>query len=37
MIRKIIQYIRNIFSRDDVCLFIGSTDILPPPLKKKKS
>ncbi|MCX4365861.1 MAG: RNA polymerase sporulation sigma factor SigK [Bacilli bacterium] len=36
MLKKIMNYLRSIFSRDDLCLFIGSTDILPPPLKKEE-
>ena len=30
--KKIIELIKNFFKRKNVCLFLGSTDILPPPL-----
>ncbi len=30
--KKIIEYIKKIFKRQNICLFLGSTDILPPPL-----
>ena len=34
MLKKLMNYLRSLLSRDDICLFIGSTDVLPPPLKK---
>lgn len=34
MLKKIIKRIMMYLKRDEVCLFIGSTDILPPPLDK---
>lgn len=36
MLKKIIKKIMMYLKRDDVCLFIGSTDILPPPLSKEE-
>ena len=30
--KKIIELIKKIFKKQNVCLFLGSTDILPPPL-----
>lgn len=33
--KKIIELIRVFFKRENVCLFLGSTDILPPPLSSE--
>lgn len=35
MLKKIVQKILSVFSKDE-CLFIGSLDILPPPLSKEE-
>ncbi len=35
MLKQIIRRILNALKREDTCLFIGSTDILPPPLSKE--
>lgn len=36
MLKKIINKILRILKKGDSCLFIGSTDILPPPLSKEE-
>lgn len=36
MLDKIINKILNILKKGDSCLFVGSTDILPPPLSKEE-
>lgn len=36
MIRKIIDYIFNLLKIDNNLLFVGSTDVLPPPLSKEE-
>ena len=36
MLKKIINKILSILKKGDSCLFIGSTDILPPPLSKEE-
>ncbi len=33
--KKIIEFIIKLFKKDNICLFIGSTDILPPPLSNE--
>lgn len=33
--RKIIEFIIKLFKKDNICLFLGSTDILPPPLSNE--
>ena len=30
--KKILDLIKRVFKKDNICLFLGSTDILPPPL-----
>jgi len=34
--KKIIELIKKIFRRENICLFLGSTDILPPPLSNEE-
>ena len=34
--KKIIELIKRIFKKENICLFLGSTDILPPPLKEEE-
>ena len=34
--KKIIELIKNFFKRENICLFLGSTDILPPPLSSEE-
>ena len=34
--KKIIELIKKIFKKQNVCLFLGSTDILPPPLSNEE-
>lgn len=36
MLKKIVNKILSILKKGDSCLFIGSTDILPPPLSKEE-
>ena len=36
MIKRLIARILEVFKRNNICLFIGSTDILPPPLSKEE-
>ena len=36
MLRKILEFITKLFKKDSTCLFIGSSDILPPPLKPEE-
>ena len=36
MIRKIINYIFKLLKIDNTLLFVGSTDVLPPPLSKEE-
>ena len=36
MLEKIIKLIKKYLKEDESCLFIGSTDLLPPPLKRKE-
>ena len=36
MLEKIITLIKKYLKEDEACLFIGSTDLLPPPLKRKE-
>ncbi len=36
MLKQIIRRILNALKREDTCLFIGSTDVLPPPLNKEE-
>ena len=36
MIRKIIDYIFKLLKIDNTLLFVGSTDVLPPPLSKEE-
>ena len=31
-----IEYIKKLFKRQNICLFLGSTDILPPPLSSEE-
>ena len=31
-----IEFIKNFFKRENICLFLGSTDILPPPLEREE-
>ena len=33
--KKLIELIKKIFIKENICLFLGSTDILPPPLKEE--
>ena len=33
--KKLIELIKRIFIKENICLFLGSTDILPPPLKEE--
>ena len=33
--KKLIELIKKILKKENVCLFLGSTDILPPPLKEE--
>ena len=33
--KKLIELINKIFKKENICLFLGSTDILPPPLKEE--
>ena len=32
MMKKLIEFIKKLFKKQNTCLFLGSTDILPPPL-----
>ena len=32
---KILELLKKLFSRDNKCFYLGSTDILPPPLEKE--
>lgn len=34
--KKIIKYIIKLFKKENICLFLGSTDILPPPLSREE-
>ena len=34
--KKLIELINKIFKKENICLFLGSTDILPPPLKEEE-
>ena len=34
--KKLIEYIKKILKKQNVCLFLGSTDILPPPLSSEE-
>ena len=34
--KRIIEYIKKLFKRQNICLFLGSTDILPPPLSSEE-
>lgn len=34
--KKIIEYIIKLFKKENICLFLGSTDILPPPLSREE-
>ena len=34
--KKFIDFIISLFKKDNVCLFLGSTDILPPPLSNEE-
>ena len=34
--KKLIKLILNFFKKENVCLFLGSTDILPPPLSNEE-
>lgn len=34
--KNIIKYIIKLFKKENICLFLGSTDILPPPLSKEE-
>ncbi len=34
--KKLIELIKRIFKKENICLFLGSTDILPPPLKEEE-
>lgn len=34
--KKIIKYIIKLFNKENICLFLGSTDILPPPLSREE-
>ena len=34
--KKLIKLILNFFKKENVCLFLGSTDILPPPLSQEE-
>ena len=34
--KKIIEFIIKLFKKDNICLFLGSTDILPPPLSNEE-
>ena len=36
MIKKLIEKILSFLKEKNICLFIGSTDILPPPLSKEE-
>lgn len=36
MLKKLIDKILAVLTKNDVCLFVGSTDKLPPPLKKEE-
>lgn len=36
MLKNIIKKILRVLKREDICLFVGSTDILPPPLSKEE-
>ena len=36
MMNKIIELIKKIFKKQNICLFLGSTDILPPPLSNEE-
>ena len=34
--KKLIKFIKNLFKKQNICLFLGSTDILPPPLSNEE-
>jgi len=34
--KKIIEFIKSLFKKQNICLFLGSTDILPPPLSSEE-
>ena len=34
--KKLILFIKKLFIRQNICLFLGSTDILPPPLSSEE-
>lgn len=34
--KKIIEYIIKLLKKENICLFLGSTDILPPPLSREE-
>lgn len=34
--KRILEYIKNLFKKQNICLFLGSTDILPPPLSSEE-
>lgn len=34
--KKIIKYLIKLFKKENICLFLGSTDILPPPLSREE-
>ena len=34
--KKLIELIKRILKKENICLFLGSTDILPPPLKEEE-
>ena len=34
--KKIIELIKSFFKKENICLFLGSTDILPPPLSNEE-
>ena len=34
--KKLLDFINRLFKRENVCLFLGSTDILPPPLSNEE-
>jgi len=34
--KKLIEFIRSLFKKQNICLFLGSTDILPPPLSNEE-
>lgn len=36
MIKKLVSIILKVCKRENICLFVGSTDILPPPLSKEE-